>query len=81
MVRASEESQPDAVQGVRIDPTAQLLAVVGLDVKVFTGKAWDHAYTYDGNAGAVTDAQWSPVDGALLLSGLDRTLRVLRTQG
>ena len=81
VVRASEESQPDAVQGVRIDPTAQLLAVVGLDVKVFTGKAWDHAYTYDGNAGAVTDAQWSPVDGALLLSGLDRTLRVLRTQG
>ena len=81
VVRASEETQPDAVQGVRIDPTAQLLAVVGLDVKVFTGKAWDHAYTYDGNAGTVTDAQWSPVDGALLLSGLDRTLRVLRTQG
>ena len=48
---------------------------------MFTGKAWDHAYTYDGNAGTVTDAQWSPVDGALLLSGLDRTLRVLRTQG
>ncbi|KAI3626449.1 hypothetical protein CBS9595_001810 [Malassezia furfur] len=65
------------VAQVRFDPTAQLLAVVGDDVRVFGGKALQLVYTFAENHVQETSAQWSPVDGALLTAGLDRTVRML----
>ena len=65
------------VAQVRFDPTAQLLAVVGDDVRVFGGKALQLVYTFAENSAQETSAQWSPVDGALLTAGLDRTVRML----
>lgn len=77
VARTVELPEGYVVSQVRFDPTAQLLAVVGTDVRVFGGKALSLAFTYDQNAAEETGAQWSPVDGALVVAGLDRTVRVL----
>lgn len=77
VARTVELPEGYVVSQVRFDPTAQLLAVVGTDVRVFGGKALNLAFTYDQNAAEETGAQWSPVHGALVVAGLDRTVRVL----
>lgn len=63
----------EGIEQVRYDPTAQLLAVVGADVRVYGGKALELCSTLDTPATA-TGVQWSPSDGALLVAGLDRQL-------
>lgn len=77
VARTVELPENYQVAQVRFDPTAQLLAVVGDDVRVFGGKALNLVYTLDQNSAQETSAQWSPVDGALLVAGMDRTVRVL----
>lgn len=65
------------IDQVRFDATGQLLAVAGTDVRAFGGKTLEPVLTFDGNTAEVTGVQWSPVDGALVCAGLDRTVRVL----
>lgn len=67
----------DAVHQVRFDPSAQLLAVVGEQVSVFAGKALTPCVTAQPTPKTITSVQWSPVDGALLLAGLDRAVRTM----
>ncbi|WFD42737.1 RING-type E3 ubiquitin transferase [Malassezia psittaci] len=76
VARTVELPEGQKVSRVRFDPTAQLLAVVGDDVRVFAGKQLNLVYTYQENSAEETSAQWSPVDGALFVAGMDRTLRV-----
>lgn len=67
----------DAVAGieqVRFDPTAQLLAVVGADVRVMGGKAFTPCFVSEPCSLPATSVQWSPVDGALLVAGMDRAV-------
>lgn len=64
-----------AIEEIRFDPTAQLLAVVtAMDVRVFGGKSLDLCATLDVNNGLC--AQWCPDDGALLIGAQDRDVRV-----
>lgn len=71
------DGEGQVIHDVRFDPSAQLLAVVGTDVRIFANKTWDHLLTHDGNTADVTAARWDPRDGTLVTSSLDRTLRVL----
>lgn len=70
-VARTVEAAP-GIEQVRFDPTAQLLAIVGTDVRVAGGKALEPCCTL---APSATSAQWSPVDGALLVGGLDGAVR------
>ncbi|WFD29207.1 Phosphoinositide phosphatase sac1 [Malassezia sp. CBS 17886] len=70
------ESETGAVQQVRFDPTARLLAVVGAGLRMYGGKAWESCFAGDTAPASQTGVQWSPVDGALAVSALDRTVRV-----
>ncbi len=70
-------SSDAAVSAVRFDPSAQLLAVVGTDAKVYANKSFKLLYTFSGNAGQLTSADWDAKDGSLVVASLDRTVRVL----
>lgn len=66
---------------VNFDRSAQYLAVVGTDVRVFgyhsKEKSWSLLVKADDNAGELTGAAWSPNGEELLVGGQDRTVRVL----
>lgn len=62
------------IEQVRFDPTAQLLAIVGADVRVMGGKTFEPCFVSEPCTLPATSVQWSPVDGALLVAGLDRAV-------
>ncbi len=62
---------------VRFDPSAQFLGVAGTDYRVYANKSWDELLKFDDNAGDLTAARFGPLGGQIVLSGMDRTLRVL----
>jgi len=63
------------IEQMRFDPTAQLLAIVGADVRVMGGKTLEPCFVSEPCTLPATSVQWSPVDGALLVAGLDRAVR------
>lgn len=65
------------VSEVRFDPSAQFLTVVGTDARVYANKTWDELVKFDDNAGELTGARFVDLGRKLVLSGMDRTLRVL----
>ncbi|CAD6893457.1 unnamed protein product [Tilletia controversa] len=71
---------PGAIQAVAFDPSAQFLAVVGPDVRVYANKSWALLASWEENAAEVTSVRWDLRDGSLVVGGLDRTLRVLGTK-
>ncbi|WFD17921.1 RING-type E3 ubiquitin transferase [Malassezia caprae] len=73
-VTRTVEAAP-GIEQVRFDPTAQLLAIVGADVRVMGGKTLEPYFVSEPCTLPATSVQWSPVDGALLVAGLDRTVR------
>ncbi|KAJ9125771.1 hypothetical protein QFC24_002555 [Naganishia onofrii] len=62
---------------VRFDTSAQFLTVVGTDARVYANKTWDELVKFDDNAGDLTGARFVDLGRKLVLSGMDRTLRVL----
>lgn len=65
------------VAEVRFDPSAQFLSVVGTDARVYANKTWQEVLKFDDNAGELTGARFASLGKKLVLSGMDRTLRVL----
>ncbi|WWC99723.1 hypothetical protein V866_006628 [Kwoniella sp. B9012] len=70
----------NTVSEVRFDPSAQFLSVSGTDLRVYANKTWDELLKFDDNAGVLTGARFVKNGSEIVLSGLDRTLRVLGTQ-
>lgn len=68
------------VNEVRFDTSAQFLTVVGTDARVYANKTWDELLKFDDNAGDLTGARFADLGRKLVLSGMDRTLRVLAAQ-
>ncbi|KAK0531760.1 hypothetical protein OC835_003556 [Tilletia horrida] len=66
-----------AIHAVAFDPSAQFLAVVGPDVRVYANKSWAPLASWEDNGADVTCVRWDHRDGSLVVGGLDRTLRVL----
>ncbi|KDN52819.1 WD40 repeat-like protein [Tilletiaria anomala UBC 951] len=76
-IEAAVNSDDSLVSDVAFDPSAQFLAVVGSDAKVYANKSWSLLYTFDGNAAEITSADWDAKDGSLVVASLDRTLRTV----
>ncbi|KAN0060643.1 hypothetical protein ACQY0O_007301 [Thecaphora frezii] len=68
LAASSEESEP-----------VEFLSVVGKEVKVFANKSSKPLYAFDGSAVDVMEARRDHVSGSLIVTGLDRTVRVLGT--
>lgn len=61
---------------VQFDPSAQFLAVVGADVKIYANKTWQMLWSDDSsNTAEVSDVKWDWSSGHLITAGLDRTVR------
>lgn len=71
------ESENGGINEVIFDPSANFVAVLGNDVRVFNNKSWNLLKVYDGNTNSLSSGRWNPKDGSLLVTGIDRTLRVL----
>jgi pre-mRNA-processing factor 19 len=67
----------NTISEVRFDPYAQFLAVSGTDLRVYAHKTWDELLKFEENAGVLTGARFAKGAQEIVLSGMDRTLRVL----
>ncbi|EIW72796.1 hypothetical protein TREMEDRAFT_67061 [Tremella mesenterica DSM 1558] len=68
------------VSEVYFDPSAQYLAVAGTDLRVYANKTWEELLKFDDNAGVLTGVRFGKLGSEVVLSGMDRTLRVLGTK-
>lgn len=76
-------SLPDGYEAqlVRWDPSAQFLAVVGTDVRVWQNKAWDEPLlVFDANTAELSSLQFVSQGQEILVGGMDRTVTVLAEQ-
>lgn len=62
---------------MRFEPSGQFLSVAGTDFRTFRNKTWEEAVLFDGNAGELTEARFAKNGSEIVLSGMDRTVRVL----
>lgn len=67
----------NTVSEVRFDPSAQFLSVAGTDLRVYANKSWDELFKFEDNAGVLTAARFGKLGSEIVVSGMDRTLRVL----
>jgi pre-mRNA-processing factor 19 len=67
----------NTINEVRFDTSAQFLTVAGTDLRVYANKTWEELLKFDDNAGLLTGARWGPLGKEIVLSGMDRTLRIL----
>ncbi|GAA5939683.1 hypothetical protein JCM1841_001150 [Sporobolomyces salmonicolor] len=66
-----------AANALRFDYSAQALAVVGTDARVYQNKTWELLVTSDENGAELTGVEWSKDSKELVVAGIDRTVRVL----
>ena len=67
----------NTISEVRFDPSAHYLSVAGTDLRVYANKKWDELYKFEENAGLLTGARFGKLGAKIVLSGMDRTVRVL----
>ncbi|KAL1410621.1 hypothetical protein Q8F55_004638 [Vanrija albida] len=67
----------NTVHEVRFDPSAQFLTVAGTDLRVYANKTWAELLKFDDNNGVLTAARFGKLGSEIVVSGLDRTVRVL----
>jgi pre-mRNA-processing factor 19 len=67
----------NTVSEVKFDTSAQFLSVAGTDLRVYANKSWDELLTFEDNAGVLTAARFGKLGNEIVLSGMDRTIRVL----
>lgn len=65
------------IASLRFDSSGQFLACAGTDLRVFKNKTWEEALLFEGNTGELTDVRFGPLGNSIVLSGADRTVRVL----
>ncbi len=65
------------VNAVRFDPSAQFLAVVGTDLRVFANKTWELLAVSEENAGELTGVAFGVNGKEIAVGGIDRTVRFL----
>jgi pre-mRNA-processing factor 19 len=67
----------NTVSEVRFDPSAQFLTVAGTDLRVYANKTWEELLKFEENAGVLTGARMGKLGKEIVLSGMDRSVRVL----
>ncbi len=65
------------ISEVRFDPSAQFLSVSGTDLRLYANKSWEEVLKFEDNAGVLTGARFGKLGSEIVVSGMDRTLRVL----
>lgn len=65
------------VTALKFDYSAQALAVVGTDARVYQNKTWDLLVKSEDNSDVLTGVDWSKDGKQLVTAGIDRTVRVL----
>lgn len=73
--------EDNTISEVRFDPSAQFLTVAGTDLRVYANKSWEELLKFEDNAGLLTGARFGKLGSEIVLSGMDRTLRVLGAKG
>jgi len=71
----------NSISEVRFDPSAQFLSVVGTDLRVYANRTWEEILKFEDNAGVLTGARFGKLGSEIVISGMDRTLRVLGVKG
>lgn len=69
------ESQ--AINQVEFDESAQFLAVVGTDLRVYQNKTWEELVKSEENGAELTGVRFSEGGKEVVVAGIDRTVRVL----
>lgn len=77
LLKAWDLPAENTINEVRFDHSAQFLAVTGTDFRVYQNKTWDELLKFDDNADVLSAARFGPLGGKIVLSGKERTLRVL----
>lgn len=67
----------NTITAVRFDRSAQFLAVVGTDLRVFLNKTWEELVVVEENAAELTGVAWGVEGKEIVMTGLDRTVRVV----
>ena len=65
------------VNHLRFDPSTQYLAAAGTNLKVYQYKSWENLYTFDDNAAELTGVSFAKNGHAIIVAGIDRTVRIL----
>lgn len=66
---------------VQFDPSAQFLAIVGSDIRIYANKTWQLLWSSnDAHSAPITSCKWSWNSGALFTSSLDRSVRIFASQ-
>ncbi|GAA5933363.1 pre-mRNA-processing factor 19 [Sporobolomyces koalae] len=68
------------VNALKFDYSAQALAAVGTDARVYQNKSWELLVKSEENAAELTGVDWSKDGKELVVAGIDRTIRVLSAQ-
>lgn len=74
---AGDEGAGAGASAVAFDYSAQFLAVVGQDARVYQNKTWELLAKNDDNAAELTSVQWGKDSRELAVAGIDRTVRFL----
>jgi pre-mRNA-processing factor 19 len=69
-----------SISEVRFDTSAQFLSVVGTDLRVYANKSWEELLKFEDNAGTLTGARFGKLGSEIVVSGMDRSIRVLGTK-
>lgn len=62
---------------VKFDESAQFLAVVGSDLRVYQNKTWEQLFVADDNTAELTSVAWGPLGKELAVASLDRTVKII----
>jgi pre-mRNA-processing factor 19 len=65
------------ISSLRFDTSGQFLACAGTDLRVFKNKTWEECLAFEGNTAELSDVRFGPLGREIVLSGADRTVRVL----
>jgi len=68
------------VNALKFDYSAQALAVVGTDARVYQNKTWELLVKSEENGDVLTGVDWSKDGKELVVAGIDRTVRILSAQ-
>lgn len=65
------------VAAISFDESAQYLAVVGTDARIFMNKTWEELYVMEDNTAEITGVEWGVQSKEIAISALDRTVRII----
>lgn len=79
-VSTIELPSANVITSLKFDISAQFLAVVGTDLRVFASKTLEQLLIVEENTAEITGVAWGVDSQELAISGMDRTVRIIGVQ-